>query len=937
MLRLLKVLPYFVIAFFVITNVPQICCDKVAVMELTNFWTLTNQNGSISKSGIKIPTSVYAALSGTYGDVLKSKNDVNLRWIALDNWTFTNNFTVDPEYFAYVNAVNLTLHGIDTVATVRLNGREIGFTDNMFRSYRYDVLQHLRQENVLEIEIISPIWVTKKLADIQMELGLQSPPACPSAAYKGECHRNMLRKMQMSFGSEVGPAVPSMGIWKVVSLEYYEVAILRNVDVAVEQNKTHWIMDVDAFFNTVLTHDFFCNISCYAPELLDEYLYAVGVKNISYTSLNVNFKVPVPKESVELWWPNGYGSPILYPIIVRATCWADTETPKLRAKTLSQIIVKIGFRTIELIEELQEGQGRTFYFKVNGVPIFIKGAVYLPAHILPEDYSNTDAVEYIMNSAYEANMNMIRVWGGGLYESKDFYNFADRIGLLIWQDMTFTNSAYPASNAFTESVRTETAQNAKQLASHPSFVFMVTNDEVEHYLMQNKLSFTNQGIFERLENEYNQLFQRTIKSELNIISRPNFNPRPGPMISTPSKGIEENKMDLPLDSQSVNYGDVHFCAEYLDGFDPDIYPRARFISKYGFQSLPAMSSWNASMNINESIAELIKHRQHNSEGMKPMLQLIERHFPFKSSRWEHDIETLIYFSQLTQALAAKTATELFRSQRVNYRTMGVIYWHLNDVWVAPTWSMIDYYGNYKLLYYWSKQFFTSHSIIALYDANNKRINITLLRDAVDIFPDARKYTEVIKIYYWNKLLEQKRFTRDEILETNSAVQRSVPINEIISTPFTVNNSFMELELRNSQNEIVAATFFLASNLRHIEGILDPKITAEISWKYCNEGNISPKRIVAYSLTVHISSPALFVFIQIVHPKIKRYKLSQNGFIQTVPVKIVHLEIEHSSQCMVIENENIKVYTLNKYILANSDLTLNNKRRKKRSDRSRMDL
>lgn len=141
---------------------------------------------------------------------------------------------------------------------------------------------------------------------------------------------------------------------------------------------------------------------------------------------------------------------------------------------------------------------------------------------------------------------------------------------------------------------------------------------------------------------------------------------------------------------------MHFWSEDLDALNPDIYPRARFISEYGFQSLPAIISWNQTMLENDSLVELIKHRQHDLNGMEPMLNLIERYIPFRPSDWEYKIDDLIYFSQLMQAMAAKTATDLFRSQRVNYRTMGAIYWHLNDVWVAPTWSSIDYYGNYKV-------------------------------------------------------------------------------------------------------------------------------------------------------------------------------------------------------------------------------------------------
>ncbi|XP_014088285.3 beta-mannosidase isoform X1 [Bactrocera oleae] len=931
-----NVILYSITALFSLTNIFLACGDKVSVVELTTLWTLSNQNGSITKSGLKIPISVYSALSSTYGDVLQSKNDVNLRWIAYDNWTFTKHFNVEEEDFANVNVINLTIYGIDTVSTIRLNGISIGKTDNMFIRYNFDVLHLLKQENVLEIEIKSPIWAAKTLANDRGSW-FKAPPECPPESFRGECHRNLLRKMQMSFGSDVGPAIPSMGIWKTITLEYYEVAILRVVDIAVEPNTTHWIMDVHAFFDTGLSYDFFGNITLFAPDLLEENPYVVGLKTISYQSPRVTFQVPVPKNSVKLWWPNGYGEPNLYPIFVSAICWANMDKPLLRAKTVSEKLVYIGFRTVELVEDLEEGQSRTFYFKVNDVPIFIKGAAYLPADILPEKYDDVENVEHTLRSAQMANMNMIRVWGGGLYESKTFYDTADKLGLMVWQDMAFTNATYPVTNLFLDSIRVETSQNAKFLASHPSLVLIVTNNEIELYLVSHKNDFGSEQEYERLENEYKQLFIGTVKPELNVISRNSFDPRPGPMISTPSKGIEENKKDLPLDLQSINYGDVHFRKKDIDGCDPDIYPRARFVSEYGFQSMPAITSWNMTMTTNDIIVDLIKHRQHSPHGMTPMLHLIERHIPFHASSWEQDINALVYFSQITQAIAVKTGTDLFRSQSVDHRTMGAIYWHLNDVWVAPTWSSIDYYGNYKLLYYWSKEFFAPIYIVALNDASNKSINITLIREEYTGYSDARKYVESINLYYWDKLISRKSFTRNEVLETNSAQTRSVPLDEIISSPFTVNNCFLEFTLSNTNDEVVASTFFLPTNLKNIEGITDPEITAEISWRYCNEDALSLKRQIAYSLLVRVKSPALYVFIQIVHPQIKRYKLSHNGFIQADPVKIVHLEYEHSSECMTISNENIKVQTMNQYLLADAEKKAQNATSSRRRRRRKLDL
>ncbi|XP_023292476.2 beta-mannosidase-like [Lucilia cuprina] len=889
----------------------QICCvingDKIKVVSL-NAWNLSNENGTIHINNLKSPIGVYTALKDEYGCILESKNDDNLRWIAYDNWTFSTVFgiTIDKG-----QRVNLTLHGIDTVSTVHLNGYEIGKTENMFIRYSFDISTYLKSNNILEIKIKSPILTAKERAENLKENGINVPPDCPHVRTNGECHRNMLRKMQASFGGDWNLAAPSMGIWKPVDLEYYEVAIMRDVDVALRHNETHWTMDMRLFLSTDIRQKFFCDVKFIAVELLDKPI--VFKREISYNSLKIEFKVDIPKTKIKLWWPNGYGEQKLYPLYFESNCYLNSTGPRLTSKTKSQKTIDVGFRTIELEEDLDDF-GRTFYFKVNDQPIFIKGANFMPSHILPEYSYRESKLLHLIKSAKETHLNMLRVWGGGFYESDTFYNLTDFYGILVWQDLAFTASTYPFSDSFVESVRLETSQNARRLAFHPSLCMFVTNDEIELYLTKNKTELGADSA--RLEEEYKQMFMGTIRHELNVISRNDFNPRAGPMISTPSMGVEESKKEISIDPQNPNYGDVHFWENEKDGMDPDIYPRARFISEYGFQSLPALTAWNRTINKNDSLSDIVQHRQHDPKGFIPILKLILRHFALPAMDWEKNVEPLIYLSQLTQAMATKTATEVFRSHRTHKRTMGAIYWQLNDNWVAPSWSSIDYFGNYKMVWNWCKEFMAPTAIIALMDVKNSRINVTVTKEeTVNDIEKPEIYNITMYTFLWSELYHRRSISWEVSLTSNGINTDYLDMSTVFSQPFTRQNCFLKFVLSRN-NTTISSTFIIPSKITATNGLSDPQLKYGLSSTFCLNTNID--YIQYYTITITVKKPAVFVYLELYHPAVEKYKFSENGVIITAPIKVIHLEFQlKAAPCVTLTKENIRIITINDLILGDS--------------------
>ncbi|KAH8312206.1 hypothetical protein KR044_009796 [Drosophila immigrans] len=906
-----KIIDFCVI---ILIALPILHAKKVQTIELTKGWTLRDSGSLQPMNVVKVPSGVYTELSKSFGDLLAPGNDVNLRWIANKTWIYSTSFEMGDE-LGQDSLVNLTFHGIDTVAKIRLNGNLLGETDNMFVRYSYVVghlLQYGTKLNQLEVEILSPLQEASARAAQLDDRGAGAPPSCPQSRGSVECHRNMLRKMQMSFGGEWNPAALSSGLWKPVTIEYYAVAILRDVDVAINRNDTHWTMDCRAFISTSDYESFYGQLVVYASELFAE-PFVIQHQKLSYAHPKLEFQIHIPKEKVKLWWPNGYGKQVLYPVSFNLKTYRSEEGPSLSSRTDSQMLLNIGFRTIELVED-EDARGRTFYFRVNGHPIFMKGVNYVPAHTLPELSADSDTLQNLLKSARDANMNMIRVWGGGLYESDTFYSLADSYGLLIWQDMAFTKATYPVTDEMMASMRLETAQNAQRLAYHASLAMIVTNDEIELFLVKNRSDFGTEA--KRLEEEYKLLFLGNLSPELNIISRNDFKPRPGPMISTPSMGIAESGKELAKDPQSPNYGDVHFFED--DASTQGVYPDARFVSEFGYASLPMRSSWLRDLGQNaseESLAALIRQRQHDPKGFIPLLRQIAYELPFNLQNWEDNIDEFIYFSQVAQAMSIKKSVELFRSRRGNYSTMGALIWQLNDVWVAPTWSCIDFYGNYKLVYFWAKEFFAPTSILAVYHEASNQINISISRELVDAHTTT--FNLFINTFLWDDIFPKSSIARAISvgidMGSNTLDQLHIPIDSVLYEAKSKTEIFLEILLKDDDDKIVAQNYFYPVPIKNIVGIQDPGLKIELHRGDC--ANSKPYNN-NFSLRITIQYPTLFIYLELVHETYAevRHTFSMNGFTQTVPRQIVTLEIEDTSECIKLTTDNIRVKTMNQYMV-----------------------
>ncbi|XP_057338531.1 beta-mannosidase [Microplitis mediator] len=654
-------------------------------------------------SYVTIPVESYTFLEEQHyiNNTFSDNNDVKNRWVGNSSFLCENKF---PSTSKMLQAQRLLIvfHGIDTFAKIKFNDHEVGKTDNMFTRYVFDIKDYIvndtNSNNELMITIESPIKFANDVYDNHSKDYIVYPKCVPKT-YHGECHVNHIRKMQASFGWDWGPAIPSSGIWRDVELVIVnDAAIIDHTIDLYQVNDTNWKIYTTVLLETALNNPnnpIQCELSV-VLKINDSYVInstKIDVMNGQKHSVSLD----VREADILRWWPNGYGSQILYNI-----------TTKLKTESGIQIRKKrIGFRTVELVQEPLK-KGLSFYFRINKIPIFAKGSNFIPTNIYPSKSSNRTYIRYLLESAKQVNMNMLRVWGGGVYESDFFYDLADELGLMIWQDFMFACAMYPTTPEFLNSVREEVKQNVWRLKSHPSIVIWAGNNENEAALYGNWYGTGSNPIY---KSDYIKLYVDIIKFE---VEKLDFT-RPF-VVSSPSNGAWADQNGwIGTDPYSPLYGDIHYYNYLANGWDINIYPKPRFSSEYGFQSLPSIYGLKPMVKSIQDLrlnSEFLEHRQHLPGGNELLTSLIKKNFRLPQSNDPlQDFENYIYLSQINQAQSVKVQTESYRQAKsyVNDsgegKTMGALYWQLNDVWPAPSWSSIDDGGRWKILHNYAEDFF----------------------------------------------------------------------------------------------------------------------------------------------------------------------------------------------------------------------------------------
>ena len=593
-------------------------------------------------------------------------NEKRLQWIGKTDWEYTTTFDVTPEVFAREN-IQIVFEGLDTYANVSVNGVPLVNTDNMFRTWRADMKPLLKVgPNTLHIKFRSPInEILPVMKKMEYEL--------PAGNDQGEKTSPHTRKAPYQYGWDWGPRFVTSGVWRPVYLEVWDTARIDDVYLVTKEIKN------DAASLTAhidLTSSASARVNLIVEDLKNKTVVAKAEVHPPAGANRYDLDFVIRKPA--LWWPNGLGSQPLYTFKVRLV---------IDGRTADETIRRIGIRSVELKQD-KDQIGKSFMFVVNGVPVFAKGANWIPADSFPSRVSQ-DKYRHLLESARDANMNMLRVWGGGIYERDDFYDLCDEMGILVWQDFMFGCSLYPGDPVFLASVREEAIDNVKRLRNHPSIAIWVGNNEIEsgwfHWGWKNQYPA-------KLWDDYQKVFYGVLPDVVKSVdpSRPYWP-------SSPSSNLED-------DNESQKLGDLHYWQVWHASAPFTEYEKQfpRFMSEYGFQSFPqieTVATYTDPGERNITSPVMLAHQRH-PRGNQLIREYMLREYPEPK-----DFESFLYVSQVLQAEGIKIGAEHLR--RISPHNMGSLYWQLNDCWPVASWSSIDYTGRWKALQYYSRRFYSN--------------------------------------------------------------------------------------------------------------------------------------------------------------------------------------------------------------------------------------
>ncbi|MCX7590047.1 MAG: glycoside hydrolase family 2 protein [Kiritimatiellae bacterium] len=617
----------------------------------------------------KVPGCVHTDLmaNGLLDDPFYGTNELEVLWIDTANWEYRRKFHI-PQSLLEEERQQIVFEGLDTVAEIHLNGGLIGKANNMFRRWPLDVTGRLHPgENELRVVFTGPVAEGRRLARVFGQL--------PGGVYHwgtGRTRltgRNYIRKAQYQFGWDWGPLLATCGIWRPVNLVVFSGPKIEYVTHRQVHHRNGWV--------TVTVH-----IRIETP-VAARGTVEVDVGNESSRmpfelvrgrhALEVDLRLPFPR----LWWPAGSGEQWLYPLSVRLR---DEH-----GRLFDEVHQRIGLRQVELVRR-PDSEGESFFFRINGQAIYAKGANWIPADIFPtrvtlQHYQN------LLEQAVKANMNMLRVWGGGIYEHDEFYNLCDQLGIMIWHDHMFACAAYPATAEFLKNVSGEIEHQVLRLSHHPCIVLWCGNNENEQGMVE---WWGKEPNITKLRLDYRRLTKRC-----ELVTRRADPDRPW-WPSSPSSGGD---LETP---NSLSKGDSHFWEVWHRGapFSRYLEIRPRFQSEFGFQSFPGLRTLRAvlgpeDLNLTSPVME---HHQRSGIGNTVIVETVCRYF-----RLPQRLDDLFYLSQLVQAMAIQTGVEHWR--RIKPFCMGTLYWQLNDCWPVASWSSIDYAGRPKALHYAARRFY----------------------------------------------------------------------------------------------------------------------------------------------------------------------------------------------------------------------------------------
>lgn len=629
------------------------------MLDLHGNWKLS-QIGTEQSYRAVVPGDNVSALlaAGVIEDPYFGKNEDKVQWISYQTWAWSRDFTITTEFLGS-NFIYLNADEIDTCAKIEINGISVGATKSQFIRHRFDVKKALRKGKNSIVITIEPY-----MKEAKRRLN-KSPFVVPGTRNNTIPHLNFVRKTQCHAGWDWGITLVVSGVYGALNLQGHSAARIEHVYT--KQHHRKGVCSVEVTTELVAEQSGMTQVEVTFNGEVQQRNVAVGKGT---TSTTCTFEVKQPR----LWWPAGYGDQALYDLTV--------STPdETRNK-------KIGLRTMQIRSEADD-IGVSMVVVVNGVDVFCKGANWIPMDAMPQRYSR-ERYAQLLEDARLANMNMIRVWGGGHYEQDVFYEICDELGLMIWQDFMFACALYPSYEEFRIETTDEIEYQSKRLRDHASIALWCGDNEVLGALGWYPETRKNRD-------RYIASFERLLAAKEEGVARGGDDRTFWP--SSPCAGTN------PFDSDGWNddvHGDMHNWSVWHAGKNFEAYHDVtpRFCSEFGFQSFSSFETVKTFADPTQYnvTAPVMEHHQKNSAGNQKIVEMFTRYF-----RLPEGFENNLYLSQVQQAVAIKTAVEYWR--HLQPVCMGALIWQLNDNWPVASWSSLEYSGQWKQLHYHAKRFF----------------------------------------------------------------------------------------------------------------------------------------------------------------------------------------------------------------------------------------
>jgi beta-mannosidase len=592
-------------------------------------------------------------------------NEAKLQWIEGASWEYRTTLHITPEILKKRN-LELVFDGLDAYAEVFLNDAQVLTANNMFRVWRVNAKPFLHAgANELRVVFPSPD-----------KAAAQAASADPWRLKTHVEEKTYVRKAAYEYGWDWGPTFVTSGVWRPVHLEAWDEARIsdlhiRQLDVSAAVAHLNAEVEVTAADGAVAEVSIRCPQSGKPVEATRNVTLHPGVNQID---------LPLEIAKPDLWYPTGYGAQPLYTFTAQIKRQANREDERR---------VTMGLRSVALRRDLDKW-GRSFEFVVNGIPVFGKGADVIPFDSFPNRVTEQN-YRRILQSAKDANMNMIRLWGGGYYESDEFYKLCDELGIMVWQDFMFGNDWQPGLYSWKLNVAAEIEDQVKRLRDHPSIIIWCGNNETEEAIFWNERQQLPADVRIQMWQDYVSTFSGVIPA---VVER--LDPQRPYWPSSPSADYEET-------SPTFQTGDAHVWDVWHGRVPFSTYEQhhARFVTEYGFQSFPEMRTIEAFTTPEDRTSiftPVMLGHQKNNEGNSLIHDYLLKDYPEPK-----DFASFLYVSQVLQAEGIKIGAEHIRRSRPE--TMGSIFWQLNDCWPVASWSSIDYYGRWKALQYYARRFY----------------------------------------------------------------------------------------------------------------------------------------------------------------------------------------------------------------------------------------